>query len=115
LDDGVLQLGAGLLLHGLGLAELVGAEDLAFEQDVGKVASRLAHEIGLQAVVHTTGQRGCRWGSRGEGRRGRPAAEPPASGARGGDSLIPYFLPLRKGSGGCNGKTRRNPPAAFVV
>src|SRR5262249_7771106 len=42
-DDGVLQLGPGLLLEGLGLLELVGAEDLLAEEDVSKVAAGLGH------------------------------------------------------------------------
>src|SRR5205807_4700245 len=43
-EEGVLDLGPGLLGHGAGLAELVGAEDLPADEDVGEVAAVLGHE-----------------------------------------------------------------------
>ena len=42
LDEGVVQLGAGLLRERGRLVELVGAEDLLAEEDVGEIAARLA-------------------------------------------------------------------------
>ncbi len=45
-DEGVSQLGAGLLGDGAGFVELVGAEHLAAQKDVGEIAARLGHDDG---------------------------------------------------------------------
>ena len=44
LDEGVVELGAGLLADALGLGELIGAENLAADEDVGEVAACFGHE-----------------------------------------------------------------------
>jgi hypothetical protein len=44
LDEGVVELGAGLLADALGLFELIGAENLAADKDVGEIAACLGHE-----------------------------------------------------------------------
>ena len=43
-DEGIGQLGAGLLGDGAGFFELVGAEDLAAQKDVGEFAASLGHD-----------------------------------------------------------------------
>jgi hypothetical protein len=43
-DEGVVELGAGLLTDAPGLGELIGAENLAADEDVGEVAACFGHE-----------------------------------------------------------------------
>ena len=50
LDEGVVELGAGLLRDAAGFFELVGAEDLLADEDVGEIAARLGHGKHISGV-----------------------------------------------------------------